>query len=70
MNEPPLPSASGWKPTTSTVVGGGLGLAVAQFIVAVCDQTFHTPIGPELSSAITGLCVTVGNYLIPDGGRR
>ena len=70
MSDDPTPSKTGWVPTVSTVAGGGIGLAIGQFIVALCDQFFHSPIGPELSSAITGICVTGANYLIPDGGRK
>lgn len=61
---------TGWKPTTSTVAGAGLGLAASQIIVAVCDQYFKTPIGPELSSAITTVCVFTAGYFFPDGGRK
>ena len=51
MQDPDPPT--GWKPTTSTVAGASLGLAASQIIVAVSDQYFKTPLGPELSSAIT-----------------
>lgn len=66
MSDPDKP---GWKPTVSTIAGGGIGLSIGQLIVALCDQYLH-PIGPELSSAITGFCVTAASYLFPDGGRK
>lgn len=61
---------SGWQPTTSTLGGAAIGLAAAQVVVAVCDQYFQRPLGPELASAITTLCVAIAGYFFKDGGRR
>jgi hypothetical protein len=63
-------SSAGWTPTTSTVGGGVIGAALGQVIIAVCDQYLHTPLNPELASAITTLCVTAAGYFIKDGGRK
>lgn len=67
MADEPKP---GWTPTNSTVYGAGIGLAAAQVIVALCDRIFHAPLGAELSSAITTLCVAAAGYFIKDGGRK
>ncbi len=61
---------TGWKPTTSTLGGAGFGLALAQIIIAVCDQYFKTPLSPELASAVTTVTVAAIGYIFPDGGRK
>jgi alkanesulfonate monooxygenase SsuD/methylene tetrahydromethanopterin reductase-like flavin-dependent oxidoreductase (luciferase family) len=58
-----------WVPTRSIVGGAGAGTAAAQLIVALADHYFNPPLGPELASAITTLCIAVAGYLIPDGKR-
>lgn len=70
QNPEPNQPASGWKPTTSTVAGGGIGFLVGQFIVALCDQLFHKPLSPELAATIGPLCAAIVGYLFPDGGRK
>jgi hypothetical protein len=64
--EPP----NGWKPTNSTLGGAIFGAAVGQIVVAVCGQIFHSPLTPEVSSAVTTVCIGVIGYFFPDGGRR
>lgn len=63
-------SKSGWVPTTSTAVGAIIGTAIAQIIVAIFDAFLAHPLTPELSSAVTTLCIFGAGYVIKDGGRR
>lgn len=67
--EPDYP-ATGWKPTASTYAGGGVGLVLGQFIVALGNQYLPHPFSPELAGAICGLCPIVIGYFFPDGGRK
>lgn len=55
-----------WVPTQATVGGSIFGTALAQIVVAICDRYLHTPLGPELASAITTVCVTACVYFIPE----
>jgi hypothetical protein len=66
MQNPEPPKPTNWVPTRSTVGGSILGTAIAQVVVAVCDQYFKTPLTAELASAVTTICVFACVYLIPD----
>ncbi len=66
QNPDPPKSPTNWVPTQSTLGGGIFGTALAQIIVAVCNRYLHTPLGAELASAITTVCVTACVYFIPD----
>jgi len=67
MQDPePQQQPSKWVPTQKTVGGSIIGTAAAQVIVALCDRYFHTPLGPELASAITTLCVATAAYFVPN----
>ena len=61
-----IPPPSSWVPSRSVVGGAGIGLAAGQIVIAICDRAFHAPLGPELSSAITTLCIAAATYFIPD----
>lgn len=63
--EPPKPTTN-WVPSQSTVGGSIFGTALAQIVVAICDRYLHAPLGAELASAITTVCVTACVYFIPD----
>jgi hypothetical protein len=67
--EPPV-DHSGWKPTTSTVAGGGIGTSVAIVLAATYKQVFKTDIDPNLAIAGAGLLVSIIGYFFPDGGRK
>ena len=58
----------GWKPSGSTLVGGGVGLFVGQIIVGVLTY-LGIDLGDQTFAAINALCVLLGNYLHTDGGR-
>jgi hypothetical protein len=64
--EPEKPVKS-WAPGQKTVGGAVIGSSVAQLIIAIADYYFHSPLAPEISSAITTLCVAVAAYFIPNG---
>jgi hypothetical protein len=66
--EPPKP-ATNWTPHQSVVGGSIFGTALAQIVVAVCDQYFAHPLSAELASAVTTVCVTLCVYFIPDKSR-
>ncbi len=68
MQNPEPPTS--WKPSQSVVIGAVIGQATAQLVVAICDQFFSHPLSPELSAAISGFCVTLGTYFIPDKPRN
>ena len=60
----------GWLPTTSTLAGGGLGVAVAQLIVAGLQQIFHLTVSPETGVSLGVVCTAAIGYFFPDGGRK
>ena len=64
MQDPIAPPS--WVPNRSVIVGTTAGALIGQFIVAFCDRFLQAPLGPELSSATTALCVGLGTYFIPD----
>lgn len=64
MQNPEPPKS--WTPTQSTVGGSIVGTALAQIVVAICDRYLHTPLGPELASAVTTICVFAAVYFIPE----
>ena len=66
MQDPEPPPQSKWVPTNKLIGGAVIGQAAAQIIVALCDRYLHTPLGPELSSAITTLCYAISAYFIPN----
>ena len=70
QNPEPQQFATGWKPTASTIGGGGIGGAVALLIIRVVDHFFHTPFDPEDYVALTIVCTTLVGYFFPDGGRK
>lgn len=62
VDQPP----SRWAPTNKLIGGATIGAAVAQLIVALCNQYLHSPLSAESSSAITILCYAVAAYFIPN----
>ena len=64
-NKPP----NNWVPSRS--VGGGaiFGTAVAQVLVAIYNQYSKTLLGPELTGAVTTICVFTASYFISDKPR-
>lgn len=64
MQNPEPPKS--WTPTQSTVGGSIVGTAIAQVVVAICDQYFSHPLSAELASAVTTICVFAAVYFIPD----
>lgn len=67
---PVVPAKSGWTPTVSTIAGGGLGMAVAQLIVAALQSLFHVVVSPETGVSIGMVCTAAIGYAFPDGGRK
>lgn len=66
QNPEPPKSPTNWVPSQSTIGGGIVGTALAQIVVAICNQYFSHPLSAELASAVTTLCVTACVYFIPD----
>lgn len=66
----PVPSRSGWVPTTSTLAGAGMGAYVANLIIAGIEYYGHLTLSSMVVTSIAGLCVGLAGYLFPDGGRR
>jgi hypothetical protein len=66
----PVQPATGWKPTASTIAGGGIGGSIAYLIIRVVDHFFHTPFDPVDYIVLTTICTTVIGYFFPDGGRK
>lgn len=64
MQDPEPPT--NWVPSRKLIGGAVIGQALAQIIVAVCDRYLHTPLGPELSAAVTTLCYAGAAYFIPE----
>lgn len=60
---------SGWKPTTSTVIGGVVGGAVAQIITFVLAQ-FGVVLDGATAAAVATLATVAAGYLSSDGGRK
>ena len=65
MQNPEPPTK--WAPARSIYGGALIGTAASQIIVAICNRFINVPIGPELASAITTLCIAVAGYFISDG---
>lgn len=69
MQDPEVPT--GWKPTASTLAGGGLGGSIAYLIVLGFDKVLHqTGFDPLAYVALTTVCTTAIGYFFPDGGRK
>jgi hypothetical protein len=66
MQDPEPPAPSRWIPTRKTVNGSVFGTALAQIIVAICDQYFSHPLTAELASAVTTVCVVGVAYFTPN----
>lgn len=66
----PEPVKQGWVPTASTLAGGGLGLALAQIIIALIQYVIHQQISAEVSCSIGTVCTAAVGYIFPDGGRK
>lgn len=60
----------GWKPTASTVAGGGIGGCIAYLIIRIVDACFHAPFNALDYVALTTVCTTAVGYFFPDGGRK
>jgi hypothetical protein len=66
----PNPEPTGWKPTVSTLAGGGIGGSIAYLIILGFDKILHTTFDPLAYVALTSVCSTVVGYFFPDGGRK
>jgi len=55
-----------WVPTQSTVGGSAFGTFAGQIIIGICDRVLKTPLDPTLAGAITGICIFIAVYFIPD----
>jgi putative flippase GtrA len=64
------PDKPGWKPTVSTVAGGGFGLAVSQVTLYAFWAISKVDVPPEISCAWGTICTSVVSYFFPDGGRK
>ena len=64
-----IPTTSKWTPSRKLVGGALIGQAASQLIVAICDRYLHSPLGPELSSAITTFCYAAAAYFIPNASQ-
>jgi hypothetical protein len=63
------PAPTGWKPTTSTVVGGVVGGAVAQLITFILAQ-FGVVLDGATAAAVATLATVAAGYFSSDGGRK
>jgi hypothetical protein len=70
MQDPDPDKPTSWVPHQSVVGGSIFGTALAQIVVAICDQYLAHPLTAELASAITTVCVTLAVYFIPDKSRN
>ncbi len=69
MNTPiPVDPPSGWKPTSSTVLGGAAG-ALTTVIVGLSAAYGH-PIDGVTAAALATLITILANYIHPNGGRQ
>lgn len=71
--ETPIPvntsAASGWKPSSATVIGGAVGTAVAQIVTFVLGQ-FGIVLDPATQGAVVSLLTILGVYVMPANGGR
>jgi uncharacterized membrane protein len=63
--EPDIPAS--WKPSRSIYGGSAVGTFIATILVAYLEPYFPKSVDPlTLAGAITGLCVFIASYFIPD----
>ncbi len=69
MQDPEPPS--GWRPTTSTIAGAGIGGSIAYLLILGADKIFHQAgFDPAAYVATTAVCNAIIGYFFPDGGRK
>jgi hypothetical protein len=74
MQDPDPPAPSGWakwKPHQSVVAGSSIGATVAILVVPFILPLYPKGVDPgTISEALTGLCIFIATYLIPDSSNR